>query len=79
LSGGPGFWHFEIKTDPAGAEKINTWLDTQIITEEPEPVEIEKYVDLTEYGAQHTINQYLANGWYIKSQGLTIIILGKRV
>lgn len=33
LSGGPGFYHFEIKTDPAGAEKINVWLDTQIITE----------------------------------------------
>jgi hypothetical protein len=33
LSGGPGFWHFEIKTDPAGAEKINAFLDTQIITE----------------------------------------------
>ena len=33
LSGGPGFYHFEIKTDPAGAEKINNWLDTQIIKE----------------------------------------------
>lgn len=33
LSGGAGFWHFEIKTDPAGAERINAWLDTQIITE----------------------------------------------
>lgn len=33
LSGGAGFWHFEIKTDPAGVEKINAWLDTQIITE----------------------------------------------
>lgn len=33
LSGGPGFWHFEIKTDPAGAEKINAFLDTLIITE----------------------------------------------
>jgi hypothetical protein len=33
LSGGAGFWHFEIKTDPAGAAAINNWLDTQIITE----------------------------------------------
>lgn len=33
LSGGAGFWHFEIKTDPTGAEKINAFLDTQIITE----------------------------------------------
>ena len=33
LSGGPGFYHFEIETDPAGAEKINAFLDTQIITE----------------------------------------------
>lgn len=33
LSGGPAFYHFEIKTDPAGAASINNWLDTQIITE----------------------------------------------
>lgn len=33
LSGGPGFWHFEIKTDPAGAEKINAFLDTVTIPE----------------------------------------------
>ncbi len=33
LSGGAGFWHFEIKTDPAGAEKINAFIDTQIMTE----------------------------------------------
>lgn len=33
LSGGPAFYHFEIKTDPAGAEKINAFIDTQIITE----------------------------------------------
>ncbi len=33
LSGGPAFYHFEIKTDPAGAAAINSWLDTQIITE----------------------------------------------
>lgn len=33
LSGGAGFWHFEIKTDSAGAERINAFLDTQIITE----------------------------------------------
>ena len=33
LSGGPAFYHFEIKTDAAGAAAINTWLDSQIITE----------------------------------------------
>ena len=33
LSGGPAFYHFEIKTNPAGAAAINNWLDTQIITE----------------------------------------------
>ena len=33
LSGGPAFYHFEIKTDPAGAAAIEKWLDTQIITE----------------------------------------------
>lgn len=33
LSGGPAFYHFEIKTDPAGAAAINDFLDTQIIAE----------------------------------------------
>ena len=33
LSGGPAFCHFEIKTGPDGAAAINSWLDTQIITE----------------------------------------------
>lgn len=33
LSGGNSFYHFEIKTDPAGAAAINNWLDSQIITE----------------------------------------------
>lgn len=33
LSGGPAFYHFEIKTDQAGATAINKWLDTQIIKE----------------------------------------------
>lgn len=33
LSGGAGFWHFEIKTDERGAERINAFLNTQIITE----------------------------------------------
>ena len=27
LSGQPGFYHFEIKTDPAGVAAINAWLD----------------------------------------------------
>ena len=31
LSGGTGFWHFEIKTDPAGAEKINAFIDSVTI------------------------------------------------
>lgn len=33
LSGGSGFYHFEIKTDPAGAEKINAFIDSITITE----------------------------------------------
>lgn len=33
LSGGLAFYHFEIKTDAAGAAAINAWLDSQIITE----------------------------------------------
>lgn len=31
LSGGAGFWHFEIKTDPAGVEKINAFIDSVTI------------------------------------------------
>ena len=38
---------------------------------------IEKYIDLTEYGAEYTLRAYLANGWRIKHSGLTIIILEK--
>lgn len=33
LSGGPAFYHFEIKTDPAGAAEIDKFLDTQVIWE----------------------------------------------
>ena len=33
LSGGPGFWHFEIKTDSSGLDRINAFLDTQVIWE----------------------------------------------
>ena len=40
---------------------------------------IEKYFDLTQHGVQHDINKYLANGWRIKNQGLTILILEKEV
>jgi hypothetical protein len=36
---------------------------------------IEKYIDLTLYGASYDIQKYLANGWRIKSQGLTLVIL----
>ena len=33
LSGGNSFYHFEIKTDPAGAAAINAFIDTQVIWE----------------------------------------------
>lgn len=38
---------------------------------------MEKYIDLTIPGAQHDINRYLSNGWKIKDQGLTLVILEK--
>ena len=38
---------------------------------------LEKYIDLTEYGAEHDINRYLANGWRLKEKGLTVVILEK--
>ena len=37
----------------------------------------EKYIDLTEYGAEHDLKRYLANGWKIKHEGATLIILEK--
>ena len=40
---------------------------------------LEKYFDLTEYGIEHDINKYLANGWKIIHQGLTLIIMEKEV
>ena len=33
LSGAYSFYHFEILADPVELEKINAFLDTQIITE----------------------------------------------
>lgn len=40
---------------------------------------IEKYIDMTEYGAEWTLRQYLVNGWKIKYEGLTLYILEKEV
>ena len=39
----------------------------------------EKYFDLTEYGIERKINNYLANGWTIIHRGLTLIIMEKEV
>lgn len=36
---------------------------------------IEKYIDLTECGAEYDLKQLIASGWYIVHQGLTLIIL----
>lgn len=33
LSGGPGFYHFEIKTDAAEAEEINRFIESVSIVE----------------------------------------------
>lgn len=38
---------------------------------------LEKYIDLTEPGAEYTLRQYLANGWRVRHSGLTLIILEK--
>ena len=40
---------------------------------------IEKYIDNCEAGAAHTINAYLANGWFIYDQGLTLTIMRKNI
>jgi hypothetical protein len=36
---------------------------------------IEKYIDLTEYGADYEIKKHIAAGWYISHQGLTLVIM----
>ena len=40
---------------------------------------LEKYFDLMEYGIECDINKYLANGWKIIHQGLTLVIMEKEV
>ena len=40
---------------------------------------IEKYFDLTETGVEYTIKQHLANGWFVSSQGLTLLIMRKYI
>ena len=42
-------------------------------------MQIEKYFNLTDYGVEQDINRYLANGWKIIHQGLTLIIMEKEV
>lgn len=37
----------------------------------------EKYIDMTEVGADHEVNKYLAHGWWIAHQGLTLTIMQK--
>ena len=53
------------------AEQINHEPDTDNI--------IEKYFDLTEYGAEQDIKKYLAAGWKIVHRGLTLIIMQKEI
>ena len=38
---------------------------------------MEKYIDLTTYGADYDIKRCLANGWKIKEKGLTLVIMEK--
>ncbi len=37
----------------------------------------EKYINMTEAGADHEVNKYLAHGWWIDYQGLTLTIMQK--
>lgn len=38
---------------------------------------MEKYIDLTVYGAKQDIQRYLVNGWILKEYGATLAILEK--
>lgn len=43
----------------------------------PEPEIIQKEIDLTQAGAQHELNKYLANGWMLRYHGLTLAVVEK--
>lgn len=38
-------------------------------------MKLQKYIDITEYGAEHDLNRYLSAGWKIVHSGLTLVIL----
>ena len=40
---------------------------------------LEKYFNLADYGVEHDIKKYLANGWKIIHHGLTLVIMEKEV
>lgn len=42
-------------------------------------MKLQKYIDLTEYGAEYDLSKYLSAGWKIVHSGLTLIILEKEV
>ena len=39
----------------------------------------QKYIDLTECGADYELNKYISNGWVVVHSGLTLIILEKEI
>jgi hypothetical protein len=42
-------------------------------------MKLEKYIDLTEPGGGYDLNHYIANGWRVIHQGLTLVILETEV
>ena len=40
---------------------------------------LEKYFDLTQCGIEYDIQKYIANGWKIIHQGLTLVIMEREV
>ena len=42
-------------------------------------MKLEKYFNLADYGVEYEIRAYLANGWKITHQGLTLLIMEKEV
>jgi hypothetical protein len=66
--------------NPGEVHRTRRGRETTIyIYMEGKTMKIEKYFDLTQPGVEYDINRYLANGWKITHQGLTLIIMEKDV
>lgn len=71
-----GSWYLTTEM----CDSINTYFNEVYFSQGRGAImTIEKYIDLTEHGADYDLKAALAYGWKIKHQGLTLIILEMEV